>query len=602
MKNWLHDVFPYKSISWYTVLFLVGIINYFTFNYATPNPLSWDNLGYHVYLSEIIADGDLRIADLSYYEGIMEHYKNTTTLYQFVPINQEDFTGYITKYTSGWAVMNAPFVYFGHLWAGWFGYLQDGFSKPYQIAVIISSLFYTLLGLVFMRKILLHFFSEKSATVLLLILVLGTNYLHLHAESTATIHIYLFTLYTLLIWLTIKFYANQTRKKAILIGGVVGLMILIRPTEILALLIPLLYGLTSFSDLKKRLIDFFKTPYYYWATAAVILVNSIQVVYWKYTTGKLLTYTYANEGEGLDFHIPHLIDVLFSFRKGWFVYTPIMLLLIVGFIQLYKQKKEWFWSLFIFTILNLYVISCWTTWWYADSFSQRSLSHTYPIYIIVIGFVFTDLNKVKRTLLSLFIIAAISLNLFQSWQARYGILDLSRVTADYYFSVFGQTNDPTEEQLKLLSIDRNLKSFNNLAEYRLIETIRPTYDLPFVLNAETAQTPLTTIPYESVTDTDHLWIRAQAKIEPLMADSVYQQTSFAVHLCVCMLHKKRTYAWRNTPLESIDNTGAELNQDYLTPHVRYWNDEISVSVWLQYGPAIKVTDLSFEIYEKNKDL
>lgn len=598
MKKVLHGLFPYQSISWYALLVLFGIIFYLTFNYATPNPLSWDNLGYHVYLSEIISDGNLQMADLSYYKGIMEHYKNTSTLYQFIPINQEIGGGYITKYTCGWALLNAPFVYFGHLWAGWFGYTQDGFSTPYQISVIISSLSYTLLGLVFMRKILLHFFSESKTIILLIILVLGTNYLHLHAESTATIHIYLFTLYTFLIWLTIQFYANKTKLTAILIGIVVGLMILIRPTEMLALLIPLLYGVTSFSALKKRFIDFFTTSHYYWATAFVILVNLIQLTYWKYTVGKFLVYTYANEGEGLDFHLPHVIDVLFSYRKGWLIYTPIMVLLILGFVQLYKQKRVWFWGLFIFTILNLYLVSSWTTWWYADSFSQRSLLHTYPVYILVIGFVFANLTSVKRSLLGLFIFLTLSLNLFQSWQARYGILHLSRVTPAYYFSIFGQTTDPTEDQLMLLSIDRNLTSFDNPAAYKLIETIHPTYQLPFILDGKTQQTPLTTIPYESLTANDHLWIKASAKIDPLFADSIYNQSTFTAHLCVCMLHNKRSYAWRNIPLESLDQSGAFLIKDYITPHVRYLNDEVSVSVWLQSGPAIKVTDLSFEVYEK----
>ena len=249
-------------------------------------------------------------------------------------------------------------------------------------------MFYTFIGLLFLRKICLNFFTEKITVILLLILVLGTNYLHLHVESTGTIHVYLFTLYTFLIWLTIQFYKEKTRSKAILIGTVIGLMMLIRPTELLALLIPLLYGVTSFPELKKRFIEFFTHSYYYWASAYVILVNSLQVIYWKYTTGKFLFYTYNNEGEGLDFHLPHIFDVLFSFRKGWFIYTPIMLLLIFSFIQLYKQKREWFWGLFVFTILNLYLISCWTTWWYAESFSQRPLTHSYPIYVLVIGFLF----------------------------------------------------------------------------------------------------------------------------------------------------------------------------------------------------------------------
>ncbi len=598
MKKWIHRSIPYKSVSWYTTLLLFGFIIYFTFNYATPNPLSWDNLGYHVYLSELINDGDVRIQDLSFYEGIMERYKNTTTLYQFVSTNHEELGGVITKYTSGWALLNAPFIYAGHLWAGWFGYLQDGFSKPYQLSIIISSLFYTFIGLLFLRKISLHFFTEKITILLLLILVLGTNYLHLHVESTATIHIYLFTLYASLIWLTIKFYAEKKIKFALFIGLNLGLLILIRPTEILAILIPLLYGVHTLSDLKLRLLALFTERPYLFALVILILVNLLQIAYWKYTTGKFLFYSYNNEGEALDLNRPHLIDFLFSFRKGWFLYTPIMLLVILGFIRLYIQKREWFWGLFVFTIVNIYVLSCWTTWWYADSFSQRSLLQTYPIYILVIGFLFVSLTKPKQILLGSFILLAVSLNLFQTWQARYGILHLSRVTSAYYFSVFGQTTDPTPEQKALLLIDRDLASFDNVDEYNLIQTIYPEFDLPFILNDSLPQTPLIQFPYESLTDKDHLWVRAHATIEPLLPDSVYQNTTFAAHLCVCMLHHNRTYAWRNTPLESLTQAGALLHKDYLTPHVRSADDELAVRVWLQFGPEIKVTSLSFDLYEK----
>jgi len=597
MKTRLSRIFPFKSTSWYVTLFLFALVIYFTFSYAVPKPLSWDNIGYYTYLNELFTDGDLQIADLSYYEGIMAQYHNTTTLYQFIPVETE-IGGVITKYSAGWSVVNAPFLCLGHLCAGWLGYAQDGFSAPYQIATIISSLFYTLLGLIFMRRILLYFFSEKTTIILLVSLVLGTNYFHIHIESTATIHIYLFALYATLIWLTLKFHAEKKIKTALLIGLNLGLLILIRPTEILAIMIPLLYGVQSFSDLKLRFFAFFKERPYLLATLVLILVNVVQLWYWKYATGKFLYYSYANEGEGMDFNQPHIRELLFSFRKGWFLYTPFMLLLVLGFVRLYKQKRELFWALFAFTILNLYLLSCWTTWWYADSFSQRSLSHTYPIYVLAIGFLFSKLNRIQSALLGIFVTACIVLNLFQTFQARYEILHLSRVTEAYYFSIFGQTTDPTPEQKELLLIDRDLASFDNVAEYKLIQTIYPEFDLPLILNDSLPQTPLIQFPYESLTDKDHLWVRAHATIEPLFPDSVYQNTPFAAHLCVCMLHHKRTYAWRNTPLESLTQAGAQLQKDYLTPYFRSADDELAVRVWLQYGPAIKVTSLSFDLYEK----
>ena len=76
----------------------------------------------------------------------------------------------------------------------------------------------------------------------------------------------------------------------------------------------------------------------------IICIASIQLGYWKYTSGKFIINPYgaSNAGEGLELLNPHLLEVLFSFRKGWFIYTPLMLFTLVGFKELYKNNKVLF--------------------------------------------------------------------------------------------------------------------------------------------------------------------------------------------------------------------------------------------------------------------
>lgn len=601
MKKLISSLFPYKSASWYVLLALFTYIVYLTFDFGIPNPLAWDTMGYHVYLSELFSDGDLLIPDLKYYEGIMGTYENTTSLYQFIPLNPEIGGGYITKYTSGWAVLHSPFIYIGHLYAGWAGYVQDGFSIPYQLSAIIGSLFYSFLGLVLMRKIFLHFFSEKLTVLLFIILVLGTNYLHMNAVCTGLAHVSLFTLYASLLYFTIRFHEKKTLKSAIMIGVSLGFAALIRPTELLAVIIPLLYGVTTWGTLKARFAEFFKLYYYWVAVGCMLLIGSLQLFYWKYTTDSFLFYSYVHNGEALDLNRPHVMEVLFSFRKGWLVYTPIMALLILGFIGVYKKHKALFIGTLIFTILNLYVVSCWTNWWYAGSFSQRALEHSYPIYILLIGFGLVGLLQYKKVIIGVFVSLCIVLNLFQTYQIRHDILHSSHMTKAYYFSIFGQTTPPTPEQRALLLINREQTEFKNPADYNLIQTIRPEFELPMLLNDVNVHTPLVKLPYNSFTEKDHLWIRAFAKVEPAEELIRYEEETFAAHLTVCMLYKERTYSWRNTPLEQFETNEADLSKEYLTPDLRTLGDQIAVRVWLQYGPAITVNDLYFEVYEpKNK--
>src|SRR5690606_4978484 len=80
-------------------------------------------------------------------------------------------------------------------------------------------------------------------------------------------------------------------------------------------------------------------------TLLIILVFSLQMIYWKFVTGKLFVNSYV--GEGFFFLKPKLIKGLFGFRKGWYLYTPLMFLATFGFISLWRMSRQLFWSLVV---------------------------------------------------------------------------------------------------------------------------------------------------------------------------------------------------------------------------------------------------------------
>ena len=77
----------------------------------------------------------------------------------------------------------------------------------------------------------------------LVLLCFGTNYLNYSAIDGAMTHNNVFTIYALLLLTTHRFYVRATWSRALLIGACIGLMALTRPTEIIAALIPVLWGL-----------------------------------------------------------------------------------------------------------------------------------------------------------------------------------------------------------------------------------------------------------------------------------------------------------------------------------------------------------------------
>ena len=61
----------------------------------------------------------------------------------------------------GMSFLYLPFFKVAHFIAPILNYTPDGFSLPYKIALIVSSLFYFILGLYFLRKLLLKFFFRS---------------------------------------------------------------------------------------------------------------------------------------------------------------------------------------------------------------------------------------------------------------------------------------------------------------------------------------------------------------------------------------------------------------------------------------------------------
>lgn len=87
-----------------------------------------------------------------------------------------------------------------------------------------------------------------------------------------------------------------------------------------------------------------------------LLLVMPQMLYWHYKTGMYIYDSYKNPGVGLDYLSPHIINVLFSYRKGWLLYTPVMIFSLIGFYFLYKKIGRFFMpvlfiSLFRFTLL-----------------------------------------------------------------------------------------------------------------------------------------------------------------------------------------------------------------------------------------------------------
>ena len=158
----------------------------------------------------------------------------------------------ITKYTLGVALGQLPWFAGAHLYARWHGDPANGFSRPYQQSIMLAGLAYGLLGLWVVRKLLLRYFNDSAAAWTLAGVGLGTNFLVYTSYEAAMAHSALFMWQAALLYCTARWYERPAGRWAAGIGVFLGLAALCRPPEAQYMLVPLTWGLTSWTVLRNR--------------------------------------------------------------------------------------------------------------------------------------------------------------------------------------------------------------------------------------------------------------------------------------------------------------------------------------------------------------
>ena len=568
----------------------------------SPNIISWDTFGYYLYLPQVFINNDLGFSNLEQVQSIVDTYQNTGTLYQ---IWQTETGDWLIRYTSGQAVLFAPFFLIAHAFTLLTGGVADGFSLPYQIALFAGCLCYFIVAMYLLRRILLYFFSDRTTAFTLLLLILGTNLFANTIFSISGIHSQLFFLYTLLIFFTIRWHNRPTWGNILPIAIACGLISLTRPTDIICLLIPLLWNVYDKNTLlEKWKLCREKLPQLLVTAVIIGAIGSVQLLYWNVYSGHFLIDSYNNPGEGLDFLNPHFAGTLFSFRKGWFIYTPLMLLAFFGFIPLWRRQRNCFWPLLTFVILNIYLVSCWSCWWYAGSFGLRAYVQSYAIMVIPLGFLIQSVTEMKRTIqVPFFILAGIllTLNLFQTWQYRHKIIHACDMTRSAYFTNFFKTDAAQcDKSLYLVWRDPSgIEEMDTNRHYTEKFVTKKTFGTDgFQADSTVEFSPAVRIPYKDITKRDHAWMRIRCEIMPCAP--VAENPGY---LTVTFQHKEKNYKYRSFPLDDSLRVGEwnPLEILYLTPEVRTLNDELVIYYWHQGKQPVRIRNVEVWASEETKN-
>ncbi len=413
----------------------------------TEATIGWDVSGYYLYLPAAFIYGDMH--QVRFLDSIIQKYQPTPGVLQGFRLPDGRF---VMKYSIGQALQFLPWFTAAHLLAKPLGYPADGFSRPYQAAISWGSLLVALLGLWVTRLNLLRFFSDRAVALTLVCLTFATNYLNYTAFDGAMTHNWLFTIYSLLIYSTIRFYEQPNFRWALAIGVLCGWATLTRPTEIISVLIPLLWGISKRTDLSERIV-FLKKHLAQLGLAALAMgtVGSIQLLYWKYAGGNWLVYSY--EDQGFSWLKPHVRDVLLSYRAGWITWSPMFIFAILGFFILRRTQVAIFPALLAFCLVFFYITSAWDIWWYGGSLGSRAMVQSYAAWVFPLA-AFLQWMASRNWMPYIFVPIAgafIWANLWWTHQAHDGdgLFVSEQMTSRFYWKVIGRS-ELKRDWLKML--------------------------------------------------------------------------------------------------------------------------------------------------------
>jgi len=349
-----------------------------------------------------------------------------------------------------------------------------------------------------------------------------------------------------------------------------------------------------------------------------LLTIGIQVWLFYLQTGKPYVWTY--QGEGFDFGKPEIISVLFSYRKGLFVYTPVLLFAVAGLLTMMKGRFFRFITGTCYFILLTLVIASWWNWYYGDSFGLRAYIDHYPFFAILLA---SFIHRVKYhwlrpVLYSIFGILCF-LNLFQTYQYEHNILDRDAMDKEKYWYVFMKTGKEYENLLSglgdarffrtdTLLIARYTNNFDTTKANWVINALKKPGDTAYSGNqvclfdtATQYNAGLKIVNDSSFVHKGAIIVTSSLMIYDLSADASLKLLLVAQ---ITSLTGERefykTYRLKAMPSDTY-GIWKNVEVEYRIPEIKNMRDELDIYLWNQEKQCFYIDDLKHSFYRLKAD-
>ncbi|MEM9824479.1 MAG: hypothetical protein AAF985_25560, partial [Bacteroidota bacterium] len=350
--------------------------------------INHDIKGYYAYLPAVFIYQDLQFG---FYQDIKDKYGKEWDNADY-RLSLPNGT-VVNKYYVGTAILEMPFFLLAHGLSGLTGFAQDGYSYLYVVFLCLSSIVYLFIGIFYFEKILeIHGLSGYRKWLVIYALIFGTNAFVYTSVHPGMSHVYSFACINAFIYYFIQFRKTSSKGHFLLLAFLIGWITLIRPVNVIVI-VGLLYFLNGSNDIIETFGQLRKMgSHFFLGLLLAIGIGSIQLIIYKLQTGAWIVYSYGEEG--FNFSQPEFINFLFSYRKGYFLYTPLALLGLLGLLTIYRKNPFKFWSLSFFLLVLIYILSSWWCWWYGGSFSSRVMLEFSIFLFLPLGLLLQDIRAV----------------------------------------------------------------------------------------------------------------------------------------------------------------------------------------------------------------
>jgi hypothetical protein len=352
--------------SFHTVFLCIALlycVGFFTHACIVKKTMYGDGMFYYSWLRSALIDHDMDFTDEYSHFAVRQ------------PFTSAGFFG--NKYTIGPALLWTPFFLITHSIVR-----GDGWTFAYDLTVGITSLFAALFGLLLLWRVLPG--SERTKIWTIILVAFATNLLFYGSLDIVNSHAISFFAACVFVSLLLTDQPNWFA-----VGLSLGYMSIVREQDLILSLLLLLYWK------KIRWIPL--------VLGLFIFTIPQQIV--RYLLYGSLANPYITS-EGFIWP-PHIITVLFSRENGLFLWTPVVLIGVIGLF--FWHKKYLARSMIAGFITELFIVASWSTYTQGGSYSGRMFVSILPFVAFGLATIIETISKKSSIIANVIPVYVVSL-------------------------------------------------------------------------------------------------------------------------------------------------------------------------------------------------